>query len=72
MFTGKVFITTPEDTDRRTNRCKFNTARGPQDPLTTAVLDQPPGRAAMRLAPPGRLHTRKEKSCVKMLLAKLC
>ena len=44
-----------------THRCKFNTARGPQDPLTTAVLDQPPGRAAMRLAPPGRLHTHKRK-----------
>ena len=38
--------------DRRTHRCKFNTARGPLDPLTTAVLDQPPGRAAKRLAPP--------------------
>ena len=25
------------------------------DPLTTAVLDQPPGQAAKRLAPPGRL-----------------
>ena len=34
-----------------------NTARGPLGtvPLTTAVLDQPPGRAAKRLAPPGRL-----------------
>ena len=41
--------------DRRTHRCKFNTARGPLDPLTTAVLDQLPGRAAKRLAPPGRL-----------------
>ena len=29
--------------------------RGPLDPLTTAVLDQPPGRAAKRLAPHGRL-----------------
>ena len=38
-----------------TQRCKFNTARGPLDPLTTAVLDQLPGRAAKRLAPPGRL-----------------
>ena len=54
-FTGKVFISTPRTPDRRTHRCKFNTARGPQDPLTTAVLDQPPGRAARRLAPPGRL-----------------
>ena len=54
-FTGKVFISTPRTPDRRTHRCKFNTARGPQDPLTTAVLDQPPGRAAKRLAPPGRL-----------------
>ena len=68
-FTGKVFISTPEDTgpahtqmklqhftgkvsfrhprtpDRSTQR-NFNTARGPLDPLTTAVLDQPPGRAA--------------------------
>ena len=34
---------------------QMNTARGPLDPLTTAVLDQPPGRAAKRLAPPGRL-----------------
>ena len=33
-----------------------NTLEGrPLDPLTTAVLDQPPGRAAKRLAPPGRL-----------------
>ena len=55
-FTGKVFISTPRTPDRRTHRCNFNTARGPQDPLTTAVLDQvPPGRAAKRLAPPGRL-----------------
>ena len=54
-FTGKVFISTPRTPDRRTHRCKFNTARGPLDPLTTAVLDQPPGRAAKRLAPPGRL-----------------
>ena len=46
---------TPRTPDRRTHRCKFNTARGPLDPLTTAVLDQPPSRAAKRLAPPGRL-----------------
>ena len=33
----------PRTPDRRTHRCKFNTARGPLDPLTTAVpvLDQP-------------------------------
>ena len=56
VFTGKVIHFDTEDTvDRRTHRCKFNTARGPLDPLTTAVLDQPPGRAARRLAPPGRL-----------------
>ena len=27
-------------------------------PLTTAIFDQPPGRAANRLAPPGRLYKR--------------
>ena len=32
-FTGKVFISTPRTPDRRTHRCKFNTARGPLDPL---------------------------------------
>ena len=45
---------------RTGHRCKFNTARGPLDPLTTAVVPTrsaaaPPGRAAKRLAPPGRL-----------------
>ena len=43
---AKVFISTPKTPDRRTHRCKFNTARGPLGPLTTAVLDQPPDRAA--------------------------
>ena len=35
FFTGKVFISTPRTPDRRmycTHRCKFNTARGLQDP----------------------------------------
>ena len=41
-FTGKVFISTPRTPDRRTHRCKFNTARGPLDPLT-------PGTAAVRV-----------------------
>ena len=38
IFTGRVFISTPRTPGRRTHRCKFHTARGPQDPLTTAVL----------------------------------
>ena len=37
-FTGKVFIRHPRTPDRRTHRCNFNIARGPLDPLTTAVL----------------------------------
>ena len=53
---------TPRTPDRRTHRCKFNTARGPLDPLTTAVLDQPPSRAAKRLAPPGRLKRDLKKA----------
>ena len=32
-----VFVSTPRTPNRRTHRCKFNTARGPQDPLTTAA-----------------------------------
>ena len=57
-YTDKVFMSTPEDTGQAynsTHKMKLQTARGPLDPLTTAVLDQPPGRAAKRLAPPGRL-----------------
>ena len=57
-LTGKVFISSPRTPDRRTHRCKFDTARWPLDPLTTAIFDQPPGRAANRLAPPGRLYKR--------------
>ena len=37
-------------------------ARGPLDPLITAILDQPPGRAAERLAPPGRLKRVLDKA----------
>ena len=48
QFTGKVFISTPEDTGPAYTQMKLQTARGPLDPLTTAVLDQPPGRAAKR------------------------
>ena len=56
VFHRQSFHFDTEDTGPAyTHRCKFNTARGPLDPLTTAVLDQPPGRAAKRLAPPGRL-----------------
>jgi hypothetical protein len=41
----------PEDGRHRTGyiRMQFSLARGPLDPLTTAILDQPPGRK--RLAP---------------------
>ena len=46
LFTDKVFISTPEDTGPAYTQMKLQTARGPLDPLTTAVLDQPPGRAA--------------------------
>ena len=40
-FTGKFFISTPRTPagPAYTRRCKFNTARGPLDPLTSAVLD---------------------------------
>ena len=45
-----------EDTGPAYTQVQIQPARrGPLDPLTTAVLDQPPGRAAKRLAPPGRL-----------------
>ena len=36
-------------------RIRLPLARGPLEPPMTAILDQPPGRAAQRLAPPGRL-----------------
>ena len=35
---GKVFISTPRSPDRRTHRCKFNTARGPLDPHSHHTL----------------------------------
>ena len=39
-------------TDRRIHRCKFNTARGPPPYNSrSAVLDQPPGRAATVFGP---------------------
>ena len=37
FFHRQSFHSTPRTPDRRTHRCKFNTAREPQDPLTTAV-----------------------------------
>ena len=44
-----------EDTGPAYTQVQIQPARGPLDPLTTAVLDQPPGRAAKRLAPPVHL-----------------
>ena len=58
-FTAKVYEGTMEvdtqDTGPAYIRMWLPLARGPLDPLITAILDQPPGRAAYRLAPPGRL-----------------
>jgi hypothetical protein len=42
-----------QDTGAAYIQMRLPLARGPLDPLTTAILDEPPGRAA--LAPPGRL-----------------
>ena len=63
-FKGKVFIRhrghrTGVHTDANSTPPEGPSA---QDPLTTAVLDQPPGRAAERLAPPGRLKRVLDKA----------
>ena len=42
-----------QDTGPAYIQMRLPLARGPLDPLATAILDEPPGRAA--LAPPGRL-----------------
>ena len=51
-FTGKDFISTPRTPDRRTHRCKFNTARGPVHRSKTTpashVLDTPADRWALK------------------------
>jgi hypothetical protein len=60
LFTVNVYTSTPtihlRTGVRYTYKCAVTTiAQGPLDPLITAILDQQPGRAAKRLAPPGRL-----------------
>ena len=57
------FISTPRTPDRRTHRCKFNTARGPLDPLTTpysTVLDH--SHMQIRMARTARSRSRPCRS----------
>jgi hypothetical protein len=59
-FTANVYKSTPKS---GVHTDAVDTSSGtPGPPIITAILDQPPGRAAYRLAPPGRLKRVLDKA----------